>query len=121
MQQPWMVNWLLLTVTLAPLAAQAPTTDATSREAFAHYRAGQEQLGGERWDAAAQGFRAAIALDPRFVDAHCGLGQAYWAPPALPAPPWLSAGASTPPARSTACETATAWPPIASSTNRFAS
>lgn len=48
MRERWMVNWLVLTVTLAPLAAQAPATDATSREAFAHYRAGQDQLGARR-------------------------------------------------------------------------
>ena len=73
MQQPWMVNWLLLTVTQARLAAQAPTTDATSREA-------------NRFASAAVAFSGCL-------DA----------------------------ARSTACEIATAWPPIASWANRFAS
>ncbi len=58
-------------------AGQTLATEGARREAFNHYRAGQELLSSERWEQAAGEFRAAIAADSLFVDAHYGLGQAY--------------------------------------------
>jgi tetratricopeptide (TPR) repeat protein len=61
----------------ASVAGQSLASPSTRREAFAHYRTGQNLLSSERWDQAAAAFQAAIKLDPLFVDAHYGLGQAY--------------------------------------------
>ena len=61
----------------AAAGAQSLASDAKRRDAFVNYRAGQELLSSERWDQAAEAFRAAVTLDPLFVDAHYGLGRAY--------------------------------------------
>lgn len=58
-------------------AAQTLASDSARRDAFTHYRTGQELLSSERWEQAAEEFRAAIRFDPLFVDAHYGLGQAW--------------------------------------------
>ena len=68
---------LLCQLATGAAAGQTLASEATRREAFVHYRAGQELLSSERWDQAAAEFQAAIALDGLFVDAHYGLGQAY--------------------------------------------
>lgn len=48
-------------------------------EAEARYRAGEEQMRAESFEAATVEFKAAVALDPSFVLAHYSLGQAYMA------------------------------------------
>lgn len=52
-------------------------SNADRREAFKHYRAGQEFLSAEQWEKAAEEFQRAIKIDRLFTDAHYGLGQAY--------------------------------------------
>jgi tetratricopeptide (TPR) repeat protein len=58
-------------------AASAQTTEQDRRTAYKHYQVGQELLSAERWEKAADEFRAAIALDALFTDAHYGLGRAF--------------------------------------------
>jgi tetratricopeptide (TPR) repeat protein len=62
---------------LGSAAAQELTSQATRREAVAHYRVGQEALLVERWERAAAAFQQAIRLEPLFTDARYGLGTAY--------------------------------------------
>jgi tetratricopeptide (TPR) repeat protein len=57
--------------------AQTPLDDHQRLKAIQHYRAGVEFLSGEEWDKAVTEFRAAIAIDSLFTDAHYGLGQAH--------------------------------------------
>lgn len=68
-----------LSIPLHPAVAGTQTlaTENVRREALAKYREGQELLTSERWDQAADAFQAAVTLDPLFVDAFYGLGQAY--------------------------------------------
>jgi protein O-GlcNAc transferase len=56
-----------------------PRVKKQQAEATQHYRAGLSHLGSERFEKAAEEFRAAIGLDPLLVMAHYGLGQTYMA------------------------------------------
>lgn len=73
----------IITIALAIVVATAGSAraqaveDAQHREALQHYRAGQELLSSEKFDKAADEFRAAIDLDPLLTLAHYGLGQSY--------------------------------------------
>jgi len=67
--------FILHNVTSAP--AQTLATDAARKEAFQHYRTGQELLVAEQWDKAAEEFRQATRKDPLFTDAFYGMGQAH--------------------------------------------
>jgi tetratricopeptide (TPR) repeat protein len=75
----------MLAVTVAALSGLAPWTfpEALEREKHAeaetHYKAGEEQMHAESFEAAAAEFKRAVALDPSFVLAHYSLGQAYMA------------------------------------------
>lgn len=51
--------------------------DAARRQAFQHYRAGQELLQAEQFEKAAAEFQNAIELDGLLTLAHYGLGQSY--------------------------------------------
>jgi len=68
---------LVLFVTTLGTAQAQTIDDAKHREALQHYRAGQELLSSERFDAAADEFSKAIDLDPLLTLAHYGLGQSY--------------------------------------------
>lgn len=70
---------LLLIATAAPAAMQQLADERTRREAFVHYRAGQELMTAERFELAAEQFQKAINKDPLLTLAHYGLGQAYMA------------------------------------------
>jgi tetratricopeptide (TPR) repeat protein len=70
------VSSMFLFATIAAGYAQL-ATETARREAFKHYRAGQEFMSAEQWEKAAAEFEAAIRLDRLFTDAHFGLGQAY--------------------------------------------
>ncbi len=77
-----MTRPILLAVTLTLLSvgsvvAQTLAGEADRREAFRHYRAGQELLTSERWEQAISEFRQAVKFDPLLTDAHYGMGQAY--------------------------------------------
>jgi tetratricopeptide (TPR) repeat protein len=68
----------LLLVSLTSISsAQTPLSDADRREAFGHYRAGQDLLAAEQWQKAADEFQGAIRIDRLFTDAHYGLGQSF--------------------------------------------
>jgi Flp pilus assembly protein TadD len=54
-------------------------SDHDRREAFEHYRNGQELLSAEQFEKAAEEFQRAIAKDRLLTLAHYGLGQAYMA------------------------------------------
>src|SRR5688500_7368034 len=69
-----MIGYVLVALLVT---AQTPASDADRRQAFTHYRAGQELLAGEQWENAAEAFQQAIKYDRLFTDAHYGLGQAY--------------------------------------------
>jgi tetratricopeptide (TPR) repeat protein len=70
-----------LVIALAASAgAQAQTTQPLARrQAIERYRAGVELMTAERWEQAAEEFRAAIHLDPLLTLAHYNLGQSYMA------------------------------------------
>lgn len=68
-----MVLSTLLVVTLLQTFASEPAR----KEAFQHYRTGQEFLSAEQWDKAVEEFRQATEKDPLFTDAFYGLGQAH--------------------------------------------
>ena len=70
-----------LVIALAASAgAQAQTTQSIARrQALERYRAGVELMTAERWEQAAEEFRAAIHLDPLLTLAHYNLGQSYMA------------------------------------------
>lgn len=68
---------LAIVVTIAGPAKGQTVEDARHREALQHYRAGHELLNSEKFDKAAEEFRAAIDLDPLLTLAHYGLGQSY--------------------------------------------
>ena len=75
-------RWFACTVVISTLGcttltAQSLVSDTERREAFKHYRAGQELLSAEHWEKAALAFEAAIKIDGFFTDAHFGRGQAY--------------------------------------------
>jgi tetratricopeptide (TPR) repeat protein len=57
--------------------AQSLASSSDRREAFAHYRSGQELLAAEQFEKAAEEFGASIKFDPLFTDAHYGRGQAF--------------------------------------------
>ena len=59
------------------LLGQTLATESARKEAFQHYRTGQELLSAEQWDKAADEFRHATEKDPLFTDAFYGLGQAH--------------------------------------------
>jgi tetratricopeptide (TPR) repeat protein len=54
--------------------AQEPTPEM-ARKAQQHYKAGVELMQDERWDQAAEEFKAAIDIDPLMALAHYNLGQ----------------------------------------------
>jgi tetratricopeptide (TPR) repeat protein len=58
-------------------SAQVLASDSDRREAFKHYRAGQELLASEQFEKAAAAFQTAIKHDSLLTDAHYGLGQSY--------------------------------------------
>lgn len=69
------VACILLTTSAAD--AQELASDADRREAFRHYRTGQELLSGEQYEKAVEAFRRSIKYDPLLTDAHYGLGQSF--------------------------------------------
>ena len=70
--------FLILGLAVATADASAQTADAFSRrQAFQHYRNGQELMSAELFEKAALEFSAAVKLDPLLTLAHYGLGQAY--------------------------------------------
>lgn len=69
---------LLCCATALPVIAQRPI-DSAGRQAFQHYRNGQELLQDEQFEKAVTEFRAAIELDPLLTLAHYGLGQSFMA------------------------------------------
>jgi tetratricopeptide (TPR) repeat protein len=71
------LTWGALTLVYASAVAQTFASDAARKEAFQHYRNGQEMLSAEQWDKAAEEFGLATARDPLFTDAYFGLGQAH--------------------------------------------
>ena len=68
---------VIQTLFLAALSTQSLVSEQDRREAFTHYRAGQELLSAEQWEKAAIEFGAAIKIDGLFTDAHFGRGQAF--------------------------------------------
>jgi tetratricopeptide (TPR) repeat protein len=68
-----------LTVVGAVGVLAAAEDSRARREAFRHYEAGERALTSERYAEAAEEFEKAIALDPRLVLAHYGLGQSRMA------------------------------------------
>lgn len=68
-------------VCTAPLAVVVAATAAAqlspdrAQEAQRQYRAGLELMSAERWDDAAEKFKAAMAIDPLMAMAHYNLGQ----------------------------------------------
>ena len=60
-----------------PAGAQGLASDTDRREAFKHYRVGQELLSAEQYEKAAEAFRTSIKYDPLLTDAHYGLGQSF--------------------------------------------
>lgn len=68
---------VIQTLFLAALSTQSLVSEQDRREAFTHYRAGQELISAEQWERAAIEFGAAIKIDGLFTDAHFGRGQAF--------------------------------------------
>jgi tetratricopeptide (TPR) repeat protein len=69
---------LAVAVVLGTAVSTAQVADENQqREALKHYRAGEQLMYAESWDAAAQEFRQAIQLNPLMTIAHYGLGQVY--------------------------------------------
>ena len=68
---------LCCATTLPVMAQRAP--ESSTRQAFQHYRNGQELLQNEQFEKAVTEFRAAIELDPLLTLAHYGLGQSFMA------------------------------------------
>jgi tetratricopeptide (TPR) repeat protein len=66
---------LLALSTRTPAQGLASTADR--REAFRHYREGQELLAREQFAKAADAFQEAIDYDALLTDAHYGLGHAF--------------------------------------------
>ena len=62
---------------LALALTQTLASEPARKEAFQHYRNGQEFLSAEQWDKAVEEFRQATEKDPLFTDAFYGLGQAH--------------------------------------------
>jgi Tfp pilus assembly protein PilF len=65
-----------LSVLPSTLSAQF-ASEHDRREAFQHYRNGQELMSAEQFEKAAIEFERAIAKDRLLTLAHCGLGQAH--------------------------------------------
>lgn len=74
-----MMTTALLAAFLAPAPGPADQRSREQRDAWRHYRSGQQALATERYEEAASEFQAAVRLDPMLVPAHYGLGQAYMA------------------------------------------
>jgi tetratricopeptide (TPR) repeat protein len=72
-----MLATALVSALSATVVAQHLADDHDRREAMRHYRSGQEQMAGERFDRAAEEFSKAIQYDRLFTLAHYFLGQAY--------------------------------------------
>jgi tetratricopeptide (TPR) repeat protein len=72
---------ILLTLWLAaaPAVGGVLPADESRRRAVEHYRSGDALLRSERYEEAAEEFRAAVELDPLFLVAHYNLGQSYMA------------------------------------------
>jgi tetratricopeptide (TPR) repeat protein len=66
-----------LAIASTSASAQVLASDADRREAFSHYRSGQEFLSAEQFEKAAEAFHTAIKYDRLLTDAHYGLGHAY--------------------------------------------
>src|SRR5262245_33221661 len=73
---PAAVLAVLLLVAVPPVFAQF-ASEQNRREAFRHYRTGQELMTAERFEKAAEEFQLAIDNDRLLTLAHYGLGQAY--------------------------------------------
>jgi tetratricopeptide (TPR) repeat protein len=69
----------LILALLGPAARAEVVGEAQRQEARRHYRAGEDQMRTESFEAAAAEFRLATRLDPLFDLAHYSLGQAYMA------------------------------------------
>lgn len=69
-----LVSPALLAVLVAAMAAAQLSPDR-AQEAQRQYRAGLELMSSERWDDAADKFKAAVAIDPLMAMAHYNLGQ----------------------------------------------
>lgn len=67
----------VISVCAAPVWSQSLASEQDRRAAYKHYQNGQELLSAERWEQAADEFRAAIGFDGLFTDAHYGLGRAF--------------------------------------------
>src|SRR5437764_6062001 len=67
---------VLVAVSVADAAAQI-VSERNQHDALQHYRAGEEALHGERFEAAEREFREAVKLDPLLHFAHYGLGRVY--------------------------------------------
>ena len=72
-----LVNGALILWAASAVAAQGLASDADRRDAFRHYRAGQELLSGEQYEKAVDAFRLSIKYDPLLTDAFYGLGQSF--------------------------------------------
>jgi tetratricopeptide (TPR) repeat protein len=72
-----LLSFLFLISVPAAASAQGLASAADRREAFTHYRAGQELLSAEQFEKAAEEFQQSIKYDPLLTDAHYGLGQSY--------------------------------------------
>jgi tetratricopeptide (TPR) repeat protein len=68
---------MIVCTLLVAVLIQSLASEPARREAFQHYRTGQEFLSAEQWDKAAEEFTQATKNDPLFTDAYYGLGQAH--------------------------------------------
>jgi Tfp pilus assembly protein PilF len=68
------VALLLITISTATASAQQLAPDQ-ARAALQHYKTGLELMSAERWDQAAEEFKAAVTIDPMMAMAHYNLGQ----------------------------------------------
>jgi tetratricopeptide (TPR) repeat protein len=59
------------------VSGQVLASDTNRREAFRHYRSGQEFLSAEQFEKAAEAFSTAVKYDPLLTDAYYGLGHSY--------------------------------------------
>jgi tetratricopeptide (TPR) repeat protein len=69
----------LILMAVAASATQQIVDQTQAREAFRHYRAGQDALQSEHYEQAVAEFSTAVTLDPLLALAHYGLGQAHMA------------------------------------------
>ena len=70
---------LALSLLLAPAATTGVSEQTARRQALEHHKSGSALMRAEKYEQAAEEFKAAIALDPFMVMAHYNLGQSYMA------------------------------------------